>query len=62
MDNKYATGFLTLSKNTELLYLMSNFFNPESARGIKYNDPKIKIKWPMKPLIISSKDKKINHL
>jgi dTDP-4-dehydrorhamnose 3,5-epimerase len=62
VDNKYATGFLTLSKNTELLYLMSNFFNPESARGIKYNDPKIKIKWPMKPLIISSKDKKINHL
>ena len=62
VDNKYATGSLTLSKNTELLYLMSNFFNPESARGIKYNDPKIKIKWPMKPLIISSKDKKINHL
>lgn len=62
IDKKYATGFITLSKNTELLYLMSNFYSPGSAMGIKYNDPKIKIKWPKKPKIISPKDKNLNTL
>ncbi len=62
IDKKYATGFMTLSKNTELLYLMSNFYSPGSAMGIKYNDPKIKIKWPKKPKIISPKDKNLKTL
>ena len=62
IDRKYATGFITLSKNTELLYLMSNFYSPGSAMGIKYNDPKIKIKWPKKPKIISPKDKNLKTL
>ena len=53
---------MTISKNTELLYLMSNFYNPSSAMGIKYNDPKIKIKWPKKPKIISLKDKSLKAL
>ena len=53
---------MTLSKNTELLYLMSNFYSPGSAMGIKYNDPKIKIKWPKKPKIISPKDKNLKTL
>lgn len=51
-----ATGFMTLKPNTHVLYLMSNFFNPKIAKGIMYNDKKIKVKWPFKPSIISKKD------
>jgi dTDP-4-dehydrorhamnose 3,5-epimerase len=51
-----ATAFMTLKPNTNVLYLMSNFFNPKIAKGIMYNDKKTKVKWPFKPSIISKKD------
>ncbi len=62
IDKKYATGFMTLSKNTELLYLMSNFYKPLSSRELRYNDPTLSIKWPSKPKIISDKDKNVKYL
>ena len=62
IDSKNATGFLTQSKNTELLYLMSNFYKPLSSRGLRYNDPKLGIKWPSKPKTISDKDKNVKYL
>lgn len=53
----FAHGFYTLEDNTELFYQMSNFFIPESARGIHWGDPKVNITWPFeKPKIISEKD------
>ena len=62
IEKDFCTGFLTLKKNTELLYFMSNFYSPNFARSIKYDDPKIRIKWPFKPLVISHKDRKIKYL
>ena len=62
VDKDYCTGFLTLAKNTELLYLMSNFYKPSSAQVLKYDDPRIKIRWPTKPKIISEKDESIKYL
>jgi dTDP-4-dehydrorhamnose 3,5-epimerase len=56
IGKNHATGFLTLKKNTELIYLMSNFYNPKFAKGMMYDDKKIGINWPRKPLIISKKD------
>lgn len=56
IGSKFATAFLTLKKSTEILYFMSNFYNSESAEGFRYNDPKLKIKWPSKPKVISEKD------
>mgnify|MGYP000891422947 CR=1 FL=1 len=53
----FATAFFTLKPNTEILYLMNNYYKPKYAKGINYNDPKIKIKLPSKPKIISDKDK-----
>lgn len=56
IGSKFATGFLTLKKSTEIIYFMSNFYKPDSAKGLRYNDPKLKIKWPSKPKVISKKD------
>jgi dTDP-4-dehydrorhamnose 3,5-epimerase len=53
----YATAFLTLKPNTEILYLMNNYYNSKYSKGINFNDPKIKIRLPFKPKIISKKDK-----
>ena len=54
----FAHGFLTLKDNTEVFYQMSEYYRPEAARGIRFNDPAFDIKWPIhdKPLI-SEKDK-----
>ena len=51
-----AHGFQSLTENTVVFYQMNEFYHPECARGINYNDPSIKIKWPIKKMTISKKD------
>ena len=51
-----AHGFQTLEKNTEVMYLCSNYYNVEKERGIRWNDPHFSIDWPEKATVISSKD------
>ncbi|MBD2040339.1 dTDP-4-dehydrorhamnose 3,5-epimerase [Microcoleus sp. FACHB-672] len=52
----FAHGFQTLEDNTEVFYQMSEFYHPECARGIKWNDPRLRIEWPADDKIISTKD------
>jgi dTDP-4-dehydrorhamnose 3,5-epimerase len=52
----FAHGFQTLADNSELFYQMSEFFHPESARGLRWNDPKFGIPWPNINPIISAQD------
>lgn len=51
-----AHGFQTLVDNTEVLYQMFEFYYPECARGVRWNDPTIGIQWPFENCIISPKD------
>lgn len=53
----FAHGFLTLCDETEALYLVTEFYSPEHERGLRYNDPKLGIKWPFEPVVISQKDR-----
>ena len=53
----FAHGFLTLRDESEVLYHISEFFHPESARGARCNDPAFGILWPGTPLIISERDR-----
>jgi dTDP-4-dehydrorhamnose 3,5-epimerase len=52
----FAHGFQTLTDNTAVLYQMSEFYHPESARGVRWNDPIFGIKWPLPNPVISDKD------
>lgn len=54
----FAHGFLTLKEHTEAFYLVTEFYGPEQERGIRWNDPKFNIQWPIEPLVISEKDQK----
>ncbi len=52
-----AHGFLTLKDDTEVFYQMSEFFNAESARGVRWDDPAFRIAWPEKVEVISERDR-----
>lgn len=52
----FAHGFQTLRDNTEIFYQMSEFFRPEYARGVRWNDPAFEIGWPIEDPIISTND------
>lgn len=52
----FGLGFQTLEDDTELFYQMSQYYNPESSRGIIWNDKKLKIDWPINLSEISKKD------
>jgi dTDP-4-dehydrorhamnose 3,5-epimerase len=53
----FAHGFQTLEDDTEVFYQMSNWFSPEHATGIRWDDSGFNIKWPIKNPIISKKDR-----
>lgn len=52
-----AHGFQTLQDDCELLYLMSEFFDPATATGVRYDDPALGIRWPRPVTEISEKDR-----
>lgn len=41
-----AHGFQTLADDTEVLYQMGEYFHPELARGVRFDDPAFNIEWP----------------
>jgi dTDP-4-dehydrorhamnose 3,5-epimerase len=52
-----AHGFLTLEDDSEVFYQMSEFYNAESARGVRWDDPAFQISWPQRVQVISSLDR-----
>ena len=53
----FAHGFITLAGNTEVVYLIDEFYAPSHGRGVRWNDPQFDIQWPISPTIISEKDR-----
>jgi len=53
----FAHGFQTLSDNTEVRYLISQFYEPSAASGLRYDDKAFAISWPLAVTVISDKDR-----
>ncbi len=51
-----AHGFQTLEDETEVFYQMSEFYFPQSAQGVRWDDPAFQIDWPPAERVISPKD------
>jgi dTDP-4-dehydrorhamnose 3,5-epimerase len=56
---KFAHGFITLEENSEVTYLVTQFYTPDAECGVRYNDPQFGIQWPTEVVVVSDKDK--NH-
>jgi dTDP-4-dehydrorhamnose 3,5-epimerase len=53
----FAHGFETLTDHTEVHYLMSSFYDPSAANGLRHDDPAFAIPWPLPIAAISNKDR-----
>lgn len=53
----FAHGFQTLTDEVEMIYLHSAAFAPGHGGGIRFDDPKIGVDWPLSPTVISPKDR-----
>ena len=51
-----AHGFITLSDATEIFYQITTDYEPDSARGVRWDDPKFGIEWPATPTVVSERD------
>ena len=47
IPERCAHGYQTLEDDTELWYQTSQFYSPDHARGVRYNDPAFGIAWPL---------------
>jgi len=48
---------LTLEDETEVFYQISEFYRPEAARGVRWNDPAFAIVWPETVEVVSDRDR-----
>lgn len=56
VPEKFAHGFQTLEDDTEVFYQMTEYYMPGYARGIRWDDRGVGIKWPLEKILISKKD------
>jgi dTDP-4-dehydrorhamnose 3,5-epimerase len=56
IPENFAHGFQTLMDNTELFYQMSEFYHPECARVLRWDEPMFGVKWPLPVEFVSNRD------
>jgi dTDP-4-dehydrorhamnose 3,5-epimerase len=52
----FAHGYQTLTDDTEVAYQVDEFYAPQHERGLRYDDPRLKLSWPLAVEVISPKD------
>lgn len=58
----YAHGYLVLSDVADLEYKCTDYYHPQSEAGVVWNDPDLKIDWPLKDPTLSAKDRALPTL
>lgn len=52
----FAHGFQALEPESEMLYLHTEFYEPRSEGGLRHDDPRLGIAWPLAPQDVSERD------
>jgi len=55
----FAHGYVTMKEDCEVIYKVTDYYNPECDRGIAWDDPALGIDWQLAPneILLSSKDR-----
>jgi dTDP-4-dehydrorhamnose 3,5-epimerase len=56
VPKRFAHGYQTLEDRTEVSYQMTEFYAPDLAAGLVYNDPRLGLEWPLPVSVISARD------
>jgi dTDP-4-dehydrorhamnose 3,5-epimerase len=54
----FAHGYQTLADDTEVVYQADEFYSPKNERGLRWDDPALKLKWPLPVSNISPRDER----
>jgi dTDP-4-dehydrorhamnose 3,5-epimerase len=57
VPERFAHGYQTLVDDTETSYQIGEFYAPETAWGLLYNDPRLRLSWPLPAASMSEKDR-----
>ena len=52
----FAHGFCVLSDVADVTYLVSSLYDPETEAGIRWNDPEVRVQWPVEEPLLSQRD------
>ena len=58
----FAHGFQTLTDDAQLVYSHTEFYAPQAEAGLNYQDPMLKLEWPLDVSVISEKDQQYPFL
>jgi dTDP-4-dehydrorhamnose 3,5-epimerase len=58
----FAHGFQTLRDGSEVFYQMSRPFAPDAARGFRWDDPAVGIRWPLTPRAMNARDRELPQM
>jgi dTDP-4-dehydrorhamnose 3,5-epimerase len=53
----FGHGFCVLSEVADVLYRLSSYYDPDLERGIAWDEPEIKVHWPISDPILSERDR-----
>jgi dTDP-4-dehydrorhamnose 3,5-epimerase len=56
VPERFAHGYQVLQDKTETSYQVGEFYTPGSEGGLLYNDPRLRLAWPLPVSVISEKD------
>ena len=62
VPERFAHGYQTLLDNTHASYQMGEFYTPNAGGGLRYDDPRLGIKWPLPVSAMSPKDQAFRPL
>ncbi len=54
----FAHGYQALSVGATVFYMVSAFYAPQAEGGLRFDDPKLAIEWPLAVAEVSEKDAK----
>ncbi len=58
VPERFAHGYQVLLDNTDTSYQVGEFYTPSAESGLRHNDPRLKLSWPLPVTVISDKDQK----
>jgi dTDP-4-dehydrorhamnose 3,5-epimerase len=57
VPERFAHGYQTLRDDTDASYQIGEFYTPGAEGGLMYNDPRLKLDWPLPVTLVSARDK-----